>query len=353
MFTASEVARMILEKTHNTLKKHEEMLQKSKNTAHEIDAGEEPKNDEAECPDSLKGEGASSASKSEPKKDSSPVVESEDSEMEDEPLSDDESEEDESEEDEEEEKFEFKKSESGMHTVQYKTLKKARVDEGKSDYVKRELRWIRKKPGKHEKGVHAPIIPKTGKSWAGDNSRSAAASERIAQRREQKISNPDDAEKEFVKDIKEGAKKERQAAVAEHKKVSDEAKNIKPNLPKSEENEKPLKKLMSSNSTMPGSVASTGRPSIGSQIGFPGIKKDEKNPESDKKISFKRFEEGEKKMTPAQQATVKRDSQNPSKTGPKFQDDDKPKGDFRRKKYKETGDIAYLYGHKDSEYKKD
>ncbi len=130
MFTAEEVARMILEKAHNTLKKHEEMLQKSKNTAHEIDAGEEPNNDEAECPDSLKGEGSSSASKSESKKENSPVAESEDSEMEDEPLSDGDSDESESEEDEseesedEEDKFEFKKSESGMHTVQYKTLKK-------------------------------------------------------------------------------------------------------------------------------------------------------------------------------------------------------------------------------------
>jgi hypothetical protein len=122
-YSPAEVARMILEKAHNTLKKHEEMLQKSKNTAHEIDAGEEPKNDEAECPESLKGEGASSASKSEPKKEKSPVAESEDSEMEDEPLSDDESEE-ESDENEEEDEYEFRKSESGMHTVQYKTLKK-------------------------------------------------------------------------------------------------------------------------------------------------------------------------------------------------------------------------------------
>lgn len=125
MFTAEEVARMLLEKAHNTLKKHEEFLQKSKNTAHEIDVGEEFNNDDAECPDSLKGEGNSSASKSEPKKEKSPAAESEDSEMEDEPLSDSDSNEDESEEDEEkEDKFEFKKSSSGMHTVQYKTLKK-------------------------------------------------------------------------------------------------------------------------------------------------------------------------------------------------------------------------------------
>jgi hypothetical protein len=127
MFTAEEVARMLLEKAHNTLKKHEDILKKSKNTAHEIDAGEEPKNDEAECPDSLKGEGNSTASKSESKKENSPAAESENAEMEDEPLSDDESEEesDENEEDEEESEYEFKKSESGMHTIVYKTLKKA------------------------------------------------------------------------------------------------------------------------------------------------------------------------------------------------------------------------------------
>jgi hypothetical protein len=131
MFTAQEVAKMILEKTHETLKKHEELL-KSKNSAHEIDMGEEPNNDEAECPESLKGEGGSNASKSEPKKVKSPVAESEDPEMEDEPLSgdydsEDESEEEESEEEESEEqepkKF-FKKSESGMFTVQYMRLAK-------------------------------------------------------------------------------------------------------------------------------------------------------------------------------------------------------------------------------------
>jgi hypothetical protein len=201
-YSPAEVARMILEKAHNTLKKHEEMLQKSKNTAHEIDAGEEPKNDEAECPESLKGEGASSASKSEPKKEKSPVAESEDSEMEDEPLSDDESEEESDEneeEDEEESEYEFRKSESGMHTVQYKTL------------VKKE---------------------------------------------------------------------------------------------------QPLKKLMSSNSTMPGSVATTGGPSIGSQIGFPGIKKEEdpemvRDPKENAPTHIKRRGEKagkSKALTPAQRA---------------------------------------------------
>jgi hypothetical protein len=195
MYSPAEVAKMILDKTQEVLKKHEEVLFKSKNTAHEIDAGEEPKNDEAECPDSLKGEGASSASKSEPKKDSSPVAESEDSEMEDEPLSDDESEEDESEEDEEEEKFEFKKSESGMHTIEYKRI----------------------------------------------------------------------------------AKKE-----------------------------KPLKKLMSATSTMPGSVASTGGPSIGSQIGFPGIKKEEKqSPKENPQYHIRATNEGKAPKKPWTSATRK------------------------------------------------
>jgi hypothetical protein len=198
MFTAAEVARMILEKTHNTLKKHEDMLQKSKNTSHEIDAGEEPNNDEAECPESLKGEGSSEASGNEPKKIKAPAEDSEDPSMEDQSLSDDESEDEESEEEESEEKeeqpkFEFKKSESGMHTVQYKTL------------VKKE---------------------------------------------------------------------------------------------------QPLKKLMSATSGMPGSVASTGGPSIGSQIGFPGIKKDEDkkegqdmvpNPDPKAPTHIRREQEGEGK----------------------------------------------------------
>jgi hypothetical protein len=279
---------MILEKTHNTLKKHEEMLQKSKNTAHEIDAGEEPKNDEAECPDSLKGEGASSASKSEPKKDSSPVVESEDSEMEDEPLSDDESEEDESEEDEEEEKFEFKKSESGMHTVQYKTLKKARVDEGKSldEKIARRIdsnmihegkrgQRYDKDRGTEGKDIHHDLF-NDGKNADYTTSYRPGAS---------KTEN----KKRAIESIKEASKRNTEA----HKKN-------RPNLPKSEDceyevkksesgmhtvqyktlvkKEQPLKKLMSATSGMPGSVASTGGPSIGSQIGFPGIKKEEDQP---------------------------------------------------------------------------
>lgn len=241
MFTASEVARMILEKAHNTLKKHEEMLQKSKNSAHEIDAGEEPKNDEAECPDSLKGEGSSGASKSESKKENSPAAESEDSEMEDEPLSDSDSEEDES---EEEDEYEFKKSESGMHTVQYKTL----------------------------------------------------------------------------------AKKEQ-----------------------------PLKKLMSATSNMPGSVATTGKPSIGAQIGFPGMGKEENQPKSDsaERISTKRFESGEKKMSREGHGEVKRTAMNPSETSKQFQDPRKKMGMWRSKKAKETGNDSYLMGHKDKEYKEE
>lgn len=188
MFTAEEVARMILEKAHNTLKKHEDLLQKSKNTAHELDAGEEPNNDEAECPDSLKGEGSSGASKSESNKNKSPVAESEDSEMEDQPLS--ESDEDEEEEGEEKE-YEFKKSESGMHTVEYKTL----------------------------------------------------------------------------------AKKEQ-----------------------------PLKKLMSATSAMPGSVTTTSGPSIGSQIGFPGMGKDESEekpaPKENPQFHIRETQAGKKKKNP-------------------------------------------------------
>ena len=221
MFTAAEVARMILEKTHNTLKKHEEMLQKSKNTAHEIDAGEEPNNDEAECPESLKGEGSSEASGSEPKKSKAPVENSEDPSMEDESLSDSDSDEEESEEseeseeddedeedeeDEEENKFEFKKSESGMHTVQYKTL------------VKKE---------------------------------------------------------------------------------------------------QPLKKLMSPTSSMPGSVASTGGPSIGSQIGFPGIKKEEDQPAAKENPQYHIRATNEKKAPKKEWTDATRKEVNYSRSGMK------------------------------------
>lgn len=99
-----EAARMILEGAKEILKKNEDML-KAANTAHVIEDGAKP-TEGAECPESL-----------------SSSEHSESSEMEDTPLQDhDEDEEKEEESDEEE--YEFQKSESGMHTVEYKTLKK-------------------------------------------------------------------------------------------------------------------------------------------------------------------------------------------------------------------------------------
>jgi len=125
-YTAEEVARMIADRAAEIMKKHEisseymeQILEKSKNTAHEIDAGEEPNNDDAECPASLGGEGSSEKSES-----------SEDASMEDEPLqgdNDSDTEEEETEEDEdedEEDEYEFAKSEACGHTIEYKRLAK-------------------------------------------------------------------------------------------------------------------------------------------------------------------------------------------------------------------------------------
>ena len=271
MFTAEEVARMLLEKAHNTLKKHEEILKKSKNSAHEIDAGEEPKNDEAECPDSLKGEGSSEASKSEPKKENSPVVESEDSEMEDEPLSDGDSDEEEPEKDEDkEDKFEFKKSESGMHTVQYKTLKKARVDEGKSASEKesiREDRGMTQKRGErnpYDRGL-------TGEDVHHDTEW-----------------NKRDVPGKNVSYAVKGTKKRAINSIKEDSKKNAEAhKKNRPNLPKSEDCEYEVKKSASGMHTVQYKTlkkfGSQGAPlgsNLGSSIaaGIKGIKKEENQP---------------------------------------------------------------------------
>lgn len=135
-FTPRDLAVKILENVYEQIKKSE-VLAKSKNTAHEIDNGEEPKNDEAECPESLEAADFSGESSKEenknPKKKKKP--ESESGEME-----ESESEESQSEEGSEEPEYEFKKSESGMRTIEYKALKKARVDEGKSKQEKIETR---------------------------------------------------------------------------------------------------------------------------------------------------------------------------------------------------------------------
>ena len=160
-YTAEEVARMIADRAAEVMKKHEvsseyfeQILEKSKNKAHEIDSGEEPNNDDAECPPSLCENGESEKSES-----------SESTSMEDQPLQGDEDSDTEKEEveekddDEEDEKdeYQFKKSESGMHTVEYKRLtkgymQKAKVDEGMSAGKKHKMREERNKDFKpHQK----------------------------------------------------------------------------------------------------------------------------------------------------------------------------------------------------------
>ena len=271
MFTAEEVARMLLEKAHNTLKKHEDILKKSKNTAHEIDAGEEPNNDEAECPDSLKGEGSSGASKSESNKSKSPVAESEDSEMEDEPLSDDDSDEEENEEDESEEseddedKFEVKKSESGMHTVEYKILKKARVDEGKSVSEKESIR--------EDRGMTQKRGERDGKDRGTTGEDIHHDTEWNHRDKPGKNVSYAVNEKKAVSSIKEAAKRNIEA----HKKN-------RPSLPKSEDCEYEVKKSESGMHTVEYKIlkkfGSQGAPlgsNLGSSIaaGLQGVKKEE------------------------------------------------------------------------------
>jgi hypothetical protein len=127
-FTPVEFAKKILEGVHNQLKKHEELLLKSKNTAHEIDPGQEPKNDDAECPPML-AEGMKADSSSE-KQGSSELFKkkkkqaSEDSEMEDESSDSEESYEEESEESESKENNQFQKSEDDKKNPSFDREKK-------------------------------------------------------------------------------------------------------------------------------------------------------------------------------------------------------------------------------------
>ena len=139
-YNAEEAARAILGRIHNQLKKHENILSKSKNSTHEIDLGDEPNDDNAECPESLGGSGSSEGS-SEESGEYEQAEYSEDSGKEDEVLSDydndDEDEdkkkkkkdgEEDSEEDSEEpneDDYDFKKSESGMFEIEYQRIAKA------------------------------------------------------------------------------------------------------------------------------------------------------------------------------------------------------------------------------------
>lgn len=169
-YSPVEVAREIAKRISGQLKKYEETLNKSKNSAHEIDLGQEPKDDNAECPTSLAQASLQGKSNSQaPTQSNAPKQESEDEESEEvkkkkkegEKAEGDTEENSESEEKPEEKKeeksFEFRKSESGMHTVQYKTMAKAdlckaKVDEGMSATDKKKVRADRNEGFKpHEK----------------------------------------------------------------------------------------------------------------------------------------------------------------------------------------------------------
>ena len=90
-YSPLEVAHLIAERL--------QVLAKSANSAHEIDAGEEPNDDNAECPPSLADSGFSSESSENSEKSEY----SEDSEMEDQPLGDFDEEDEDEDEDEDEE----------------------------------------------------------------------------------------------------------------------------------------------------------------------------------------------------------------------------------------------------------
>jgi hypothetical protein len=205
-FTPVEFAKKILEGVHNQLKKHEELLLKSKNTAHEIDPGQEPKNDDAECPPML-AEGMNADSSSE-KQGSSELFKKkkkqapEDSEMEDEDdMSEDEGEDEEEDNEKyesEENEYEFKKSESGMHAIVYKRL------------------------AKKEKGVNPP---------AGGWRDSGVSRQGWSQEDAKYVKNKHGEDSKLYRDTKIQNKKMNQKR---HQERMGELKNIKPDLPKSE-----------------------------------------------------------------------------------------------------------------------
>ena len=96
-YSPEEVARKIVGSIYGQLKKNEDKLAKAKNTAHEIENGGEPNDDNAECPASLAASGEFSQN-SESSEGAEKGEYSEDESMEDEPLqgdSDSDSEEDE------------------------------------------------------------------------------------------------------------------------------------------------------------------------------------------------------------------------------------------------------------------
>ena len=168
-YTPQEAAAAVLGKVHELLKKSE--LIKA-NTAHEVEAGEEPRNDDAEAPEYLaNADIEGSGEKKEKKKEQSEDSDS-DEDMEEEAA--EESEEEDSEEDEEEEKKPFEKSEDMDKCGDMKEMKKMdpkaaaakvmgdkdlddvlrMVPKEKRDDVLRELRSM-KKAGKSKKEMMA------------------------------------------------------------------------------------------------------------------------------------------------------------------------------------------------------
>lgn len=138
-YSPAEVAQLVREKLQECLQKSEitSDMMKSANSSHEIDAGEEPRNDDAECPKSLGGAGANSSEGSSDGEYEESAEYSEDESMEDEVLSDYENEEDEESadkekkeegEEEDEEEYEFKKSEDCGYNITYKSMKKGWFD---------------------------------------------------------------------------------------------------------------------------------------------------------------------------------------------------------------------------------
>ena len=132
-YTPQEAAAAVLGKVHELLKKSE--LIKA-NTAHEVEAGEEPRNDDAEAPEYLanadiEGSGEKKEKKKEQSEDSDSDEDMEEDSEEDMEESEDmeeeaaeESEEEDSEEDEEEEKKPFEKSEDMDKCGDMKEMKK-------------------------------------------------------------------------------------------------------------------------------------------------------------------------------------------------------------------------------------
>lgn len=364
-YSPVEVAQMLLERLKKNIENNPEVygiLEKAKNTAHEIEAGSEPNNDEAECPESLCATGASSE-KSEM---------SEEHSMEDEPLQGDsdsdydedeyEEDEDEDEEDEEadEDDYEFKKSEDGMFKVQYKRLKK-----GEPKYPS-------------EKDLE---YPDEAAAEARKKRKEKLEVEHPESKRFPKFVRPRGAEKSEMNKcgMKKNDHKVKETEGIEFDKPKEANKNIEEKKGIKRPLEKCGKMVKKSESGMftveyarlekawlggtqtsgqtgtmtQGTKGAGSGPSIAEQIGMKKADSKKNEDKTNPNISTKRFEEGEKKMTDEGQKEVKRTASNKKQTGKKWQDPRKKAGNWRRKKFKETGDSGYLAGKFDHELPED